>query len=119
MTCGVDNHSNGGTVDELLVVEAVSTVGRMVSSSAERVIVVNGGIILCSGNMTAEVGSPVSTVTDQKSIAVVMNVGIVMIVTLVTVWPFDDESTDVVIGGQVNVAVVPRMKGGRTKVQGG
>jgi hypothetical protein len=91
----------------------------ILTSVAGKVIMIEGGVTLCSGVMIAESGSPELTLTGQKLIMSVVKTGIVIIVVLTTTTPFVDDQTDVVNGGQVIVNSVGRVRGGKTISQGG
>ena len=82
-------------------------------------MIVDGGIMLCSGVIVPAVGSLGRIVTGQKSISVVVTAGIVMIVVFVTTVPAVEDRNDVVHGGQDRVKAVASGNGGSTRVQGG
>jgi len=74
-------------------------VGGNGASVPGSVIINPGGITLCSGINTAEVGSPASTVTAQKLISVMVNVGMSITVVFVSIEPAVEERRVVVSGG--------------------
>lgn len=82
-------------------------------------MLVDGGVMLCTGKITPVSGSSELMVTGQKSISDTVKGARLMIVVIVMVTEPLDEYRPVAYGGHVKVRGVASGIGGKMSVQGG